>query len=111
MEAKAELRYARISARKANIVLKLIKGKNAEEAMAILKYTNKAASGMISKVLKSAMANATNNHSMNGTKLYVADVYANQGPTMKRVRPRAQGRAYTIRKWTSTIGIVLKESE
>lgn len=111
MEAKAELRYARISARKANIVLKLIKGKNAEEAMAILKYTNKAASGMISKVLKSAMANATNNHSMNGTKLYVADVYANQGPTMKRVMPRAQGRAYTIRKRTSTIGIVLKERE
>ena len=111
MEAKAELRYARISARKANIVLKLIKGKNADDAMAILKYTNKAASGIISKVLKSAMANATNNHSMNGTKLYVADVYANQGPTMKRVRPRAQGRAYTIRKRTSTIGIVLKERE
>ena len=111
MEARAELRFARISARKAKIVLDLIKGKKADEALAILKYTNKAASPIISKILKSAIANATNNHSMNESKLVVAEAYANQGPTMKRISPRAQGRAYRIRKRTSHIKIVLKEVE
>ena len=111
MEAKAELRFARISARKAKIVLDLIKGKKIDEALAILKYTNKAASPIISKILKSAIANATNNHSMNESKLVVAEAYANQGPTMKRISPRAQGRAYRIRKRTSHIKIVLKEVE
>ena len=111
MEAKAELRFARISARKAKIVLDLIKGKKIDEALAILKYTNKAASPIISKILKSAIANATNNHSMNESKLVVAEAVANQGPTMKRISPRAQGRAYRIRKRTSHIKIVLKEVE
>jgi large subunit ribosomal protein L22 len=111
MEARAELKYARISARKAKIVLDLIKGKEAKEALAILKYTNKAASPIVSKILKSAMANATNNHSMNENKLVVAEAVANQGPTMKRISPRAQGRAYRIRKRTSHIRIVLKEVE
>ena len=111
MEARAELKYARISARKAKIVLDTIKGRNAQEAIAILRYTNKAASPIVSKLLKSAMANATNNHSMNEAKLYVAEAYAGQGPTMKRVMPRAQGRAYRIRKRTSHITIVLKEVE
>ena len=111
MEARAELKYARISARKAKIVLDLIKGKEVHEALAILKYTNKAASPMVSKILKSAIANATNNHSMNENKLVVAEAYANQGPTMKRISPRAQGRAYRIRKRTSHIRIVLKEVE
>lgn len=111
MEARAELKYARISARKAKIVLDLIKGKSVKEAEAILKYTNKAASSMILKILKSATANATNNHNMNETKLVVADVVANQGPTLKRIMPRAQGRAYRIRKRTSHIKIVLKEME
>ena len=111
MEARAELKFARISARKAKIVLDLIKGKEAREALAILKYTNKAASPIVSKILKSAMANATNNHSMNENKLVVAEAVANQGPTMKRIMPRAQGRAYRIRKRTSHIRIVLKEVE
>ena len=111
MEARAELKFARISARKAKIVLDLIKGKEVHEALAILKYTNKAASPMVSKILKSAIANATNNHSMNENKLVVAEAIANQGPTMKRISPRAQGRAYRIRKRTSHIRIVLKEVE
>jgi len=111
MEARAELKYARISARKAKIVLDTIKGKSAQEAVAILRYTNKAASPIVSKILKSAMANATNNHGMNESKLYVAEAYAGQGPTMKRVMPRAQGRAYRIRKRTSHITVVLKEVE
>ena len=111
MEARAELRFARISARKAKIVLDLIKGKEVHEALAILKYTNKAASPIVSKLLKSAIANATNNHSMNESKLVVSEAVANQGPTMKRISPRAQGRAYRIRKRTSHIKIVLKEVE
>lgn len=111
MEARAELKYARISARKAKIVLDTIKGKNAQEAVAVLRYTNKAASPIVSKILKSAMANATNNHGMNESKLYVAEAYAGQGPSMKRVMPRAQGRAYRIKKRTSHITIVLKEME
>ena len=111
MEARAELKFARISARKAKIVLDLIKGKKANEALAILKYTNKAASPIVAKILKSAIANATNNHSMSESKLVVAEAYANQGPTMKRISPRAQGRAYRIRKRTSHIKIVLKEVE
>lgn len=110
MEARAELRHARISARKVKIVIDVIKGKNAKEAMAILKYTNKAAAPMLAKLLKSAMANATNNHSMDETKLYVAEAFANQGPTMKRIMPRAQGRANRIRKRTSHITLVLKEA-
>jgi ribosomal protein L22 len=110
MEARAELRHARISARKAKIVLDTVKGKKASEAVAILKYTNKAAAPMIEKLLKSAMANAVNNHSMDETKLYIAEAYANQGPTMKRIMPRAQGRANRIRKRTSHITIVLKEA-
>lgn len=108
--AKAELRHARISARKVKIVIDLIRGKSAREAVAILKYTNKAAAPIVEKLLKSAMANATNNHQMDETKLYVAEVYANQGPTMKRIMPRAQGRANRIRKRTSHITVVLKEA-
>ena len=110
MEAKAQLRHARISARKAKIVIDLIKGKKANEAVAILKYTNKAAAPILEKLLKSAIANAVNNHSMDETKLYVAEAYANQGPTMKRIMPRARGRANRIRKRTSHITIVLKEA-
>ena len=110
MEARAELRHARISARKAKIVLDTVKGKKASEAVAILKYTNKAAAPMIEKLLKSAMANAVNNHSMDETKLYIAEAYANQGPTMKRIMPRAKGIANRIRKRTSHITIVLKEA-
>lgn len=110
MEARAELKYARISARKVKIVLDVIKNKTVAEAEVILKYTNKAAAPILAKLLKSAKSNATNNHNMNETKLVVADCYANQGPTMKRVMPRAKGSANRINKRTSHITIVLKEA-
>ena len=108
--ARAELRHARISSRKVKIVIDLIRGKKADEALAILKYTNKAAAPMVEKLLKSAMANAVNNHDMDETRLYVSEIYANQGPTMKRIMPRAKGSANRIRKRTSHIVVVLKEA-
>lgn len=111
MEARAELRHARISARKVKIVIDLIRGKNAQEAIAILKYTNKAAAPIVEKLVKSAIANAVNNNNMDETKLYISEIYANQGPTMKRIMPRAKGSADRIRKRTSHIVVVLKEVE
>ena len=110
-QANATLKYARISSRKVKIVADLIKGKNIDEAIAILKYTPKASSEILEKLLKSAIANAENNHNMTHEKLYVADVYANQGPTLKRIRPAAKGSAVRIRKRTSHITIVLKERD
>lgn len=109
-QARAELRHARISARKVKIVIDTIRGKNAKEAIAILKYTNKAAAPVVEKLVKSAMANAVNNHKMDETKLYISEIYANQGTTMKRIMPRAHGRANRIRKRTSHITVVLKEA-
>ena len=111
MEAKATLKYARISSRKVKIVADLIRGKDVQDALAIVKFTPKAASEVIEKLLKSAMANAENNHGMNVQKLYVAEIYANQGPTLKRIRPAAKGSAVRIRKRTSHITIVLRESK
>ena len=108
-QAVATLKYARISSRKVKIVADLIKGKDIHEALAILKYTPKASSEMLEKLLKSAIANAENNHNMAHEKLYVADIYANQGPTLKRIRPAAKGSAVRIRKRTSHVTIVLKE--
>ena len=110
-QAHATLKYARISSRKVKIVADLIKGKDINEALAILKYTPKASSEVLEKLLKSAIANAENNHNMAHEKLYVADVYANQGPTLKRIRPAAKGSAVRIRKRTSHITIVLKERD
>ncbi len=107
----ATLRYARISPRKVKIVLDLIKNKDIGEAYAILRYTPKAASEILFKLLKSAESNAVNNNDLNRDELYVADCYANQGPTLKRIRPRAHGRANRIRKRTSHITIVVKERE
>ena len=109
LEAKATLKYARISARKVKIVADLIRGKNVDEALAIVKFTPKASSEVIEKLLKSAIANAENNHNMNGQNLYIAEIYANQGPTMKRIRAAAKGSAVRIRKRTSHITIVLRE--
>jgi len=108
-QAVAKLSYARISSRKVKTVIDLIRNKNVGEALAILKLTPKAASELVEKLLKSAIANAENNHGMDADKLYVAEIFANQGPTLKRVRPRAQGRAFRIRKRTSHITVVLKE--
>ena len=110
-DAKATLRYTRISARKVKIVADLIRGKNVDEALAIVKFTPKASSEIIEKLLKSAIANAENNHDMKRENLYVAEIYANQGPTLKRIRPAAKGSAVRIRKRTSHITIVLKEKE
>jgi large subunit ribosomal protein L22 len=111
MEAKAVLSYARISSSKVKLVLDLIRNKPVGVALGIVKNTPKRASYMIEKLINSAIANAENNHNMDVEKLYVSEAYANQGPTLKRIRPRAQGRAFRIRKRTSHITIVLKEKE
>lgn len=110
-QAVATLKYARISSRKVKIVADLIRGKSAEEALAIVKFTPKASSAIIEKLLKSAIANAENNHGMKNNKLYVDQIYANQGPTLRRIRPAAKGSAVRIRKRTSHITIVLKERD
>ncbi|HCS74713.1 MAG TPA: 50S ribosomal protein L22 [Clostridiales bacterium] len=107
----ATVRYVRISSRKVKIVIDLIRGKNVGEALSILEFTPKAATEPVAKLLKSAIANAENNLGMDSSNLYVAEVYANQGPTLKRLRARAQGRANRIRKRTSHISIVLDEME
>ncbi|MGI5824565.1 MAG: 50S ribosomal protein L22 [Bacillota bacterium] len=111
MEAKAHLRYARIAPRKVQIVLDLIRGKDTELAMAILKHTPKAASEQLEKLLKSAIANAETNHNMDKNNLYIAECFVCPGPILKRIRPRAQGRAFRVLKRTSHITIVLKEKE
>ena len=105
----AKLSYARCSVTKACFVLDAIRGKDVETALGILEYNPRYASEIIGKLLKSAIANAENNNHMSADKLYIAECYANQGPTMKRVQPRAQGRAYRILKRTSHITIVLDE--
>lgn len=111
MEARANLKYARISPRKMSIVLDLIRNKPVDEAMAILQNTPKAASEYLVKLLKSAVANAENNHSMDVSRLYVSKCYACPGPILKRIRPRAHGRAYRVLKRTSHVTLVLKEKE
>ena len=105
----AKLSYARVSVQKACFVLDAIRGKDVASALAILEYNPRYASSIIKKLLQSAIANAENNNGMNVENLYVAECYANKGPTMKRVRPRAQGRAYRIEKRLSHITIVLDE--
>ncbi len=107
----AVARYIRISSRKVKVVIDLIRGKSVAEAQAILMYTPKAASEPVIKLLNSAVANAENNLDMSRDNLYVAEVYANQGPTLKRYRPRAQGRATRIRKRTSHITIILDQAK
>ena len=105
----AKLSFARMSVQKACFVLDAIRGRNVDEAIAIVKYNPRYASSVIEKLLKSAVANAQNNNGMSPEDLYVAECYANKAPTMKRVQPRAQGRAYRIEKRTSHITIVLNE--
>ena len=110
-EARATLRFARISARKVKIVADLLRGKSAEEALAIVKFAPKASSEVLEKLLKSAIANAENNHFMNRKDLVVSEIFANQGPTLKRIRPAAKGSAVRVRKRTSHITIVLREAK
>ena len=109
MEAKAIAKYVRTSSMKMGIVIDLIRGKNVNEAFAILQYTSKNAAEVITKVLKSAVANAENNLNLDVSRLYVNNAYACQGPTLKRFRPRAQGRAYRIRKRSSHVTIIVTE--
>ncbi|NLM84205.1 MAG: 50S ribosomal protein L22 [Clostridiales bacterium] len=111
MEAKAHLRYARISPRKVKIVCDLIRGKDVKTAQAILMQTPKAASELLLKLLRSAVANAENNHNLDPDNLYVSETYANPGPIIKRIMPRARGSANRINKRTSHITVVVKEKE
>ena len=105
----AKLSYARVSVQKACFVLDAIRGKDVQSALALLTYNPRYASSIIKKLLESAIANAENNNGMNAENLYIAACFANKGPTMKRVKPRAQGRAYRIEKRMSHITIVLDE--
>ena len=107
----AKLSYARVSVTKACFVLDAIRGKDVQTALAILEYNPRYASAIILKLLRSAIANAENNNGLDRSNLYIAECYAGKGPTMKRIRPRAQGRAYRIEKRTSHITIVLDEKE
>ena len=111
MEAKAHLKYARISPRKVKIVCDLIRGKDVKLARAILENTPKAASPLLLKLLGSAVANAENNLGLDGDNLFVSATYANPGPILKRGMPRAQGRMYRINKRTSHITVVVAEKE
>jgi large subunit ribosomal protein L22 len=109
--AKAHLKFLRISPRKVSIVLDLIRGKDVGTAVGILKSTPKIASESLYKLLKSAVANAENNHNMDAGKLYVSECFVCPGPILKRVMPRAQGRMFRINKRTSHITIAVKEKE
>jgi large subunit ribosomal protein L22 len=109
--AKADLNYVRISPRKVVIVLDLIRNQPLAKARAILRHTPKAASELLIKLLDSATANAENNHGLSKENLYVSEAIVSQGPTLKRIRPRAHGRAFQIQKKTSHITLVLREQE
>ncbi|HIU76747.1 MAG TPA: 50S ribosomal protein L22 [Candidatus Pelethocola excrementipullorum] len=105
----AKLSYSRMSVQKACYVLDVIRGKDVETALGILAYNPRYASSIIKKILESAIANAENNSGLSKDNLYIAECYANKAPTMKRIKPRAQGRAYRIEKRNSHISIVLDE--
>jgi large subunit ribosomal protein L22 len=111
MEAKAIARHIRIAPRKVRIVVDLIRGKNVGEAFSILKFTPKVASPVVDKVLRSAIANAEHNFDMNVDKLYISEVFVDQGPTMKRIHPRSRGQAFRILKRSSHVTVVVKERE
>jgi len=111
VQAKAHIKYARISPRKVVIVCDLIRGKDTKTAKAILMQTPKAGAELMLKLLNSAVANAENNHSMDPDNLYVSETYANPGPILKRIMPQARGRAFRINKRSSHITIVVAEKE
>jgi large subunit ribosomal protein L22 len=108
-EGRVVLKHARVSSRKAKLIIDLIRNKGIDEAYAILKYTPRNAADILEKMLKSAESNAVNNNGLDRNNLYVAEAYATQGPTLKRISPRAQGRAFRIHKRTSHLTLVLKE--
>jgi len=109
MEARAQARYVRVTPMKARRVINLIRGMKAADAQAVLTFAPQAASEPVGKVLASAIANATNNHAMDARALVVCEAFVDEGPTMKRIRPRAQGRAYRIRKRSSHITVVVTD--
>ena len=111
MEAKAIARYVRVSPRKARLVVDLIRGKSAEDASAILKFSPQHAAEVVEKVLMSAIANAEKNNKVPAEQLYVSATFVDEGPTLKRIRPRAQGRAFRINKRTSHITVIVKQRE
>ena len=111
MEARAYLKYARISPRKVQIVLDLIRGKDATTAMGILKNKPRAASELLIKLLNSAIANAENNFQMDASKLYISECFVTAGPTLKRIMPRAKGSADRILKRTSHVTLAVKEKD
>lgn len=111
MEAKAVARFVRIAPRKVRIVIDLIRGKSVDEALAILRYVPKAASEVVEKVVKSAAANAEQNHDMKADRLYISEAYVDQGPTMKRYHPRQRGQAFPILKRSSHITVVVREKK
>jgi large subunit ribosomal protein L22 len=108
-QAKAIARYVRIAPRKVRLVVDLIRGKRVDEAFAILRHTPKAASPVLEKLLNSAIANAEHNYSLDVNKLVITDAFVNEGPILKRIQPRARGRAFRINKRTSHITIVVSE--
>lgn len=109
MEAKAIAKYMRVSPQKAGIVMNMIRGKDVNDALAILKFTPNKSAKIVEKVLKSAIANAENNYGLDKENLYVKDAVANQGPIIKRMMPRAQGRSNLMRRRTSHIVVVVNE--
>ncbi len=109
MQAQAVARHIRVSPLKARQVVDLIRGKDVREALAILKYTNKKAAPLITKVVNSAVANAEHNFDMDSDDLYISEVYVDEGPTLKRIKPRAYGRGDIMKRRTSHITVVVKE--
>ena len=110
LDTKAVAKYIRMSPTKINVVLKLIRGKSINDAYAMLLFANRRAAKVIEKVLKSAIANAENNNGLDKNILFVKEAYVNNGPILKRFRPRAQGRAFRINKRTSHITVVVGEN-
>lgn len=111
MESRAIARHVRVSPRKARQVVDLIRGKSVGEALNVLQLVPRAAATPVEKVVKSAVANAENNYDMNPDELFISQIFVDQGPTMKRIRPRARGMADRIRKRTSHITVILAERE
>ena len=109
MEVKASLKHARVGAQKARLVIDLVRGKDVNEAIKTLTFLNKKTAGLVKKLIESAVANAEYKKVMDVDNLYVKTIWVDQGPVLKRFRPRAQGRAFGVRKKTSHINVVLEE--
>lgn len=109
MEARATAKMIRVTPQKTRLVVDLVRGKDVKEALGILEYTNKSASPAVYKVVKSAASNAVNNNGLDADKLFIKEIYVDEGPTLKRFRPVSKGRGYQILKRTSHITVVVDE--